>query len=149
MMVSDMANPDVWLRAGTRLRQCMDEFDNKEDAYRQVDVVSILCMPVATGLCRLKVVDLHDGKRTADRPPGDLFAAPIGERIRSWRTDQGLTLQEAAEQLGVSKGTVGNWEAGRTKPRGEGMDRAEAWVRNEETPQAGVPRVHGPVLARA
>ena len=36
----------------------------------------------------------------------------IGQRIRSLRESRGLSQKELADQIGVSQGSIGNWEAG-------------------------------------
>ena len=41
----------------------------------------------------------------------------LGERIRKVREDLGLSQQQFADQLGVDRKTVGNWEADRNQPR--------------------------------
>lgn len=41
----------------------------------------------------------------------------IGERIKVIRAVNGLTGQELAKQLGVSKSTISLWERGKTKPK--------------------------------
>lgn len=38
-----------------------------------------------------------------------------GEALKSWRIQQGWTLQEAARYLGATKTSVHRWEAGRHK----------------------------------
>ena len=40
--------------------------------------------------------------------------ADIGTRIRAARRDRGLTQDELAEQVGVSRSAVAQWETGRT-----------------------------------
>jgi transcriptional regulator with XRE-family HTH domain len=39
----------------------------------------------------------------------------MGERIRTLRQAKGLSQQELADRLGVTKGAVMHWETGRTK----------------------------------
>jgi transcriptional regulator with XRE-family HTH domain len=39
----------------------------------------------------------------------------MGERIRALRIARGLSQQELADQLGITKGAVMHWETGRTK----------------------------------
>lgn len=39
-----------------------------------------------------------------------------GERLRSWRTEKGLTREAAAEEAGASYGAWVSWEQGRRKP---------------------------------
>ena len=38
----------------------------------------------------------------------------IGQKLKSARTSAGLTQEEVAEALGVSRQTISNWENGRT-----------------------------------
>ena len=40
----------------------------------------------------------------------------IGERIRKYRKDRGLTQEQLANSIGVSKGRVSNWEQGANRP---------------------------------
>ena len=42
--------------------------------------------------------------------------ATIGDHLRKRRLDLGLLQREVAEQLGVDKSTVTNWELNRTTP---------------------------------
>lgn len=41
----------------------------------------------------------------------------LGERIRKVREDLGLSQQQLADQIGVDRKTIGNWEGGRNRPR--------------------------------
>lgn len=41
----------------------------------------------------------------------------LGERIRIARERKGLTQAELAQEVGVARETVGNWETGQTSPR--------------------------------
>ncbi|RCL01983.1 MAG: putative transcriptional regulator [Candidatus Tokpelaia sp. JSC189] len=41
----------------------------------------------------------------------------LSERIKQARKDARLTQDQMAEQLGITKGAVSQWEAGKTKPR--------------------------------
>lgn len=43
--------------------------------------------------------------------------------IKAARVDKGLTQQDMATALGVTKKTVGSWESGKTKPT---LDKIEA-----------------------
>ena len=43
--------------------------------------------------------------------------ATFAERFKQLREESGLTQEELARRLGVSKGTVGNYEAGTRTPR--------------------------------
>lgn len=67
--------------------------------------------------------------RSAVRPPLDIGALPglsgpsdragdeaFGIRLQRLRKQQGLTLAQIADELGVSKPTVWAWEKGRTRP---------------------------------
>lgn len=47
----------------------------------------------------------------------------MGISIKAARVDKGLTQQEMAVALGVTKKTVGSWEKGETKPT---LDKIEA-----------------------
>lgn len=40
----------------------------------------------------------------------------IGDRIRSYRTEMGLTQAELAKKIGVKPTVVSSWEIGRTEP---------------------------------
>lgn len=41
----------------------------------------------------------------------------IGQNIKTFRKDLGITQKELADRLGVTQPTVGNWEAGIREPR--------------------------------
>ncbi len=83
LMISDLGRPDVWYRAGARLRMCLDEFDTIGEAYRQLDNMSHIAMPVATGMSRLKVVDTRTSEDVSRPEPapqqesGDLFSVQV------------------------------------------------------------------------
>ncbi|WP_232366874.1 helix-turn-helix domain-containing protein [Alteripontixanthobacter muriae] len=49
-------------------------------------------------------------------------AEPFGVRLQRLRKESGLTLEQVAAELGVSKPTVWAWEQGRTRPIRERMD---------------------------
>jgi transcriptional regulator with XRE-family HTH domain len=51
--------------------------------------------------------------RDSDRVP--VFS--LGERIRKAREDAGMSQQQFADELGIDRKTVGNWEADRNQPR--------------------------------
>lgn len=46
----------------------------------------------------------------------------FGERIRSLRESSGLTQEELAQKMGLTRPAVGRWESGRAKPR---LDKLE------------------------
>jgi transcriptional regulator with XRE-family HTH domain len=57
-----------------------------------------------------------------DSKPGDHFYADrtlLGARLKWWRTQQGLTIENVAADLGVSTATWGHWETGHTFPSGD------------------------------
>lgn len=43
--------------------------------------------------------------------------------LRRWRSKQGLSLREFAEQIAVTKGTVSRYESGRRRPEWAVLDR--------------------------
>lgn len=45
--------------------------------------------------------------------------------LRAARVNKGLSQKEAAEQLGVSKDTIGNWEKGKTYPDVQQLKKIE------------------------
>lgn len=53
-------------------------------------------------------------------------AATLGEQIRRRREDQGLTLKELGDRLGVHFTTVSSWERGRSMPGYDAMPRLAA-----------------------
>lgn len=40
----------------------------------------------------------------------------IGNRLKNARTDNGLTQEQVAEELGVSRQSISNWENNRSYP---------------------------------
>ena len=61
-----------------------------------------------------------------------------GKRLRAAREARKLSRAALAKQLGVSAGSVQNWESGRSVPRGENLTKVRAFV-NEGTPKAAAP----------
>ena len=39
----------------------------------------------------------------------------VGARLKEWRLKKGLTQQDLAQLLGVSRSTIASWEIGRTE----------------------------------
>ena len=54
----------------------------------------------------------------------------LGEKIRKARMDKGLLQKELAEQIGVTKDTVRNWEIGRTEPIRESVEKIKEFIGN-------------------
>lgn len=52
----------------------------------------------------------------------------VGDRIRERREKIGLTQTELARRLGIDKGTVWRWEAGRTSPQRGQLQRVAAML---------------------
>jgi DNA-binding XRE family transcriptional regulator len=55
----------------------------------------------------------------AEKPPPKAYPRElkiIGDHIRKRRLDLGLLQKEVAEQIGVDKTTIMNWERGRREP---------------------------------
>lgn len=48
---------------------------------------------------------------------GRIPAWSLTDRLRKAREDTGLSQQDFADELGISRNSVGNYEAGRTSPR--------------------------------
>jgi transcriptional regulator with XRE-family HTH domain len=46
-------------------------------------------------------------------------ATTLGERVKQYRIQKGLSLRKMAKELGVDKSTLARWERGRSKPREE------------------------------
>ena len=40
----------------------------------------------------------------------------FGDKIKQYRSQQGLTQKQLAESLGITSQTVSNWESGRSQP---------------------------------
>lgn len=45
------------------------------------------------------------------------------ERLKSLRKEAGLTQKDVAEHLGIKQPTYAQWENGRTKPKGETLEK--------------------------
>ncbi len=54
----------------------------------------------------------------------------LGQKIRKARMDKGLLQRELAEQIGVTKDTVRNWEIGRTEPIGGSVEKIKEFIGN-------------------
>jgi len=76
--------------------------------------------------------ELRLGVATAGRVEADSpeWLALCG--LRTWwhflRIDAGLSLEEAAGQIGVNQGTVSRWERGLRDPTGDPGERYQAWL---------------------
>lgn len=46
-------------------------------------------------------------------------ATTLGEKIRQYRVQKGLSLRKLAKELGVDPGTLARWERGESEPRGK------------------------------
>jgi transcriptional regulator with XRE-family HTH domain len=55
--------------------------------------------------------------RSTHRDSNRVPVFSLGERIRKAREDAGMSQQQFADELGVDRKTVGNWEADRNQPR--------------------------------
>jgi transcriptional regulator with XRE-family HTH domain len=68
-----------------------------------------------------------------------------GERLRKARADAGLEQEEMASRLGVSTGTISNWELGRTQGR-KMLTRVEEWAEITGVPAAWLLGIEDPAL---
>jgi len=59
-----------------------------------------------------------------------------GKNFRKVREERGLSRAKLSKQLGVSAGSIRNWEAGVSKPRGANLDKVQEFL--AETPQPSV-----------
>ncbi len=57
----------------------------------------------------------------------------LGEYIRKWRMDKGIFIKDLAKELGVTVGTVINWEKRGTVPTGKSLVRKPS----DAVPEAG------------
>lgn len=99
-------------------------------------VVDAIVMWTAEGLCGLRVLG-QEGSASAEGfvpnalsdgqhlQPVEIFEPPepIGARICRVRRERGLTQDELATAIGVSKPTVWKWEQGQNKSKGEMLER--------------------------
>ena len=63
----------------------------------------------------------------------------IGKKLRQARTQAGLTQEQAAERILVSRQTVSNWETGETLPNIETLKRLSDLFDVSSTPCWGHP----------
>ncbi len=82
-----------------------------------------------------------------DEPPVDDVLEAVGPRLRSLRTDRGMTLGALSRTTGISVSTLSRLESGQRKPTLElllPLARAYQVALDElvDTPAAGDPRVH-------
>lgn len=59
--------------------------------------------------------------RPSQAGPGPAESSTLPEKLRTLRRKQGLSQQDVAERLGITRQTVSNWEAGQGSPA---LDRA-------------------------
>lgn len=59
LQVSSWENPeeDIWLRAGERVRRCIDEFDTQDAAWKEADKQLLIHQPAAMGRCAFRLWD--------------------------------------------------------------------------------------------
>jgi DNA-binding XRE family transcriptional regulator len=65
----------------------------------------------------------HKKRLPALAQPGE----PISEQFKRTRADRGLTYEKAAEQIGVSVGTLSNIENG-SNPRPKTAEKIKQWI---------------------
>lgn len=75
--------------------------------------VSVLGSPASTG--RAIVAAMKDEE--------EIYAERLGNVLRRLRASAGWTRPEAAQALGVSETTLGNWERGANAPKGYDLGR--------------------------
>ncbi len=56
-----------------------------------------------------------------------------GDEIKQIRSERDLSQSELAEQLGVSAGTVSNWERGKSRPESDKLDQLQDLAEQERT----------------
>ncbi len=59
-------------------------------------------------------------------PPPSEFKSDVGKRLRSAREEAGLTQEEAAETIGVSRHNLSAWERGVSQPMSDKLPPAAA-----------------------
>ena len=57
--------------------------------------------------------------------PSQSNATTLGERIKRYRIQKGLSLRKLAMELGIDPGTLARWEKGGVEPRGKLKERIE------------------------
>ena len=57
-------------------------------------------------------------------------ATTLGEKIKQYRIQKGLSLRKLAKELGVEPATLTRWEKGEVKPRGRIKERITIFLRN-------------------
>ena len=69
----------------------------------------------------------------------------MGQRIRSKRTEAGLSMQQLGDKIGVSKGAIAKWEKGESKPSRpyikamcDIFDCTPAWLMDMEVPNVNI-----------
>ena len=69
----------------------------------------------------------------------------MGQRIRSKRTEAGLSMQQLGDRIGVSKGAIAKWEKGESKPSRpyikamcDIFDCTPAWLMDMEVPNVNI-----------
>ena len=56
-------------------------------------------------------------------------ATTLGERIKQYRIQKGLSLRKLAKGLGIDPGTLARWEGGEVKPRGRMKERMTRFLK--------------------
>ena len=79
----------------------------------------------------LAPVTAPKGKKTPSKT-----RAFSGKAFRKLREERGLSRAKLSKQLGVSAGSIRNWEAGASKPRGGNLAKVQEFLAVAPTPSA-------------
>ena len=71
-------------------------------------------------------------------PGGFVTKDELKQNVIGTLRERGLTLEQAAPQIGVCKATVWNWSDGRHVPRGKTLEKLERWLANGTAQPTGV-----------
>ena len=149
--VQDLAKGIVKHMATTK-KKATKKRATKKKATKDAPLAPALSPATQRALARLdqeaqrKLADVVSGKTpvaarrasTKKRKGSTRGGKVSGKRLRAAREARKLSRAALAKQLGVSAGSVQNWESGRSVPRGENLTKVRAFV-NEGTPKAAAP----------
>jgi len=119
--------------------------------FSSMRLVYAAFLPLVNPACRLNV-NLHTDALLGLGRVYDSFSMEnetLGDRLQKARHKAGLTLQQVADALGLTRGAVGAWEQGRNVPDAIRIGRLANLYKTTTDSLISGENVHSPDLIRA